>query len=310
MNNLSKIFIAGHRGMVGSAITRKLNELGYTNLILRTSKELDLTRQSDVEDFFKTEKPDQVYLAAARVGGIHANNAYPAEFIYDNLIIQSNIINSSYKHGVNRLLFLGSSCIYPKYAPQPILESTLLSSSLEESNEAYAIAKIAGLKMCQYYRKQYGVMFHSAMPTNLYGINDNIHPENSHVIMGLMNKIYNAKINNLECVEIWGSGTPRREFLFVDDFAKICLQLLKLENPPDWINVGTDQELSILDLANKIARLIGFKGFIKTGDSKMDGTPRKKLDCTLLKSMISFEETSLDEGLRISYQDFLKKTNG
>lgn len=304
---MEKLFIAGHKGMVGSAILRFCKD--YEPITVSKCR-LDLTNQQQVDDFMAKTKPDKVVVCAAKVGGIHANSTYPAEFIYDNLIIQSNLIHSSYKHGVNRLLFLGSSCIYPKFAPQPIPESALLTSPLEGSNEAYAIAKIAGLKMCQHYRKQYGVMFHSAMPTNLYGINDNPHPKNSHVIMGLMNKIHNAKVNNSEYVEIWGSGTPQREFLFVDDFAKICFQLLKVENPPDWVNVGTDQELTILSLAEKIAKLIGFKGFIKTGDPKMDGTPRKKLDCTLLKSMISFDETPLDEGLYISYQDFLKQKNG
>ena len=302
-----KLFVAGHKGMVGSAVCRANTEY---DLITFDKNYLNLRDQSNVDKAIKDTKPDSIIICAAKVGGIYANSTYPAEFIYDNLIIQSNIIHSAYTHGVERLLFLGSSCIYPKFAPQPIPESALLTSSLEGSNEAYAIAKIAGLKMCQHYRKQYGVMFHSAMPTNLYGINDNPHPENSHVIMGLMNKIHNAKVNNSEYVEIWGSGTPQREFLFVDDFAKICFQLLKVENPPDWVNVGTDQELTILSLAERIAKLIGFKGFIKTGDPKMDGTPRKKLDCTLLKSMISFEETPLDEGLYISYQDFLKYKNG
>jgi GDP-L-fucose synthase len=301
-----KLFVAGHNGMVGSAICRYNTEY---DLITFDKKDLDLMDQKNVDEAIKKSKPDLVIICAAKVGGIYANKTYPAEFLYNNLIIQSNIINSSYQHGVERLLFLGSSCIYPKFAPQPISENDLLTSPLEETNEGYAISKIAGLKMCKYYREQYGITYHSVMPTNLYGINDNIHPENSHVIMGLMNRIYDAKINNLEYVEIWGSGKPKREFLFVDDFAKICFDLLKIQNPPDWINVGSDQEITIFDLANKISKLIGFEGYIKTGNPKMDGTPRKKLNCTLLKSLVSFDETPLDKGLEVSYQYFLEQKN-
>ena len=293
--------------MVGSAICRANTEY---ELITFDKKDLNLKDQLTVDYAIKVSKPDAVIICAGKVGGIHANNTYPAEFIYDNLMIQSNIINSSYKHGVSRLLSLGSSCIYPKLAPQPMTEDCLLTSTLEPTNEAYAIAKIAGLKMCQYYRKQYGVTYHSAMPTNLYGLNDNYHPTNSHVIPGLIHRFHEAKINQLPEVQIWGSGTPKREFLFVDDLAKICLNLLKVENPPDWVNVGTDQEVSILELAQKISKVVGFEGNITTGDPAMDGTPRKKLDCTLLKSMVQFEETSFEQGLNISYQNYLQNKNG
>lgn len=303
---MKKIFVAGHKGMVGSAICRANTEY---ELITFDKKELNLKDQLTVDYAIRQTKPDLVVICAAKVGGIHANNTYPADFIYDNLMIQSNIINSSYKHGVGRLLFLGSSCIYPKFAPQPMIEDSLLSSTLEPTNEAYAIAKIAGLKMCQYYRKQYGVTYHSAMPTNLYGTNDNYHPENSHVIPGLIHRFHQAKIQGLPEVKIWGSGTPKREFLFVDDLARICLKLLKVENPPDWVNVGTDQEMSILELAQKISKVVGYEGNITTGDPSMDGTPRKKLDCTLLKSMVQFEETPFDVGLKISYEDYNARNN-
>jgi GDP-L-fucose synthase len=304
---MKKLFVAGHKGMAGSAICRANSEY---ELITFEKKYLNLKDQLTVDFAIKETKPDAVIICAAKVGGIYANNSYSAEFIYDNLMIQSNIINSSYKHGVGRLLFLGSSCIYPKFAPQPISENHLLTSVLEPTNEAYAIAKIAGLKMCQYYRKQYGVTYHSVMPTNLYGLNDNYHPENSHVIPGLIHRFHQAKVQSLPEVKIWGSGTPKREFLFVDDLAKICLQLLKVENPPDWVNVGTDQEMTILELAKKISKVIGYEGSITTGDPSMDGTPRKKLDCTLLKTMIQFEETLFEQGLKISYQDYLQNTNG
>lgn len=303
-NKMKKLFVAGHKGMVGSSVCRANTDY---ELLTFDKKELNLRDQLTVDFAIREYKPDLVIICAAKVGGIHANNTYPADFIYDNLIIQSNIINSSYKHGVERLLFLGSSCIYPKFATQPIREDYLLTSPLEPTNEAYSIAKIAGLKMCQYYRKQYGVTYHSAMPTNLYGINDNYHPENSHVIPGLIHRFHEAKVNNIPEVKIWGSGTPKREFLFVDDLAKICLELLKLENPPDWINVGTDQEMTILELAQKIAKVVGFKGNIITGDPAMDGTPRKKLDCTLLKSVIRFEETPFENGLKFAYEDYKKK---
>jgi len=296
-----RLFVAGHKGMVGSAICRVNTEY---DLITFDKKDLNLKDQLTVDFAIRETKPDVVVICAAKVGGIHANNTYPAEFIYDNLMIQSNIINSSYKHGVGRLLFLGSSCIYPKFSPQPMTEDCLLTSTLEPTNEAYAIAKIAGLKMCQYYRKQYGVTYHSAMPTNLYGLNDNYHPENSHVIPGLVHRFHQAKTQGLAEVKIWGSGTPKREFLFVEDLATICLELLKVENPPDWVNVGADQEISILELAKKISKVVGYEGVIVTGDPSMDGAPRKKLDCTLLRSMIQCNETSFESGLEIIYQDY------
>lgn len=302
--NMKKLFIAGHKGMVGSAILRQCED--YVPLTIDKTN-LDLRDQHQVAAWFEANRPDKVVVCAAKVGGIYANNTYPAEFIYDNLLIQSNIINSSYKYGVERLLFLGSSCIYPKFAQQPMTEDCLLTSTLEPTNEAYAIAKIAGLKMCQYYRKQYGVTYHSAMPTNLYGINDNYHPENSHVIPGLIHRFHEAKVNGALEVKIWGSGTPKREFLFVDDLAKICLQLLNLQDPPDWVNVGTDQEMTILELAQKISTVVGFKGVITTGDPSMDGTPRKKLDCTLLKSNVQFKETPFEVGIELAYQDYLKR---
>jgi len=296
-----RLFVAGHKGMVGSAICRVNTEY---DLITFDKKDLNLKDQLTVDFAIRETKPDVVVICAAKVGGIHANNTYPAEFIYDNLMIQSNIINSSYKYGVGRLLFLGSSCIYPKFSPQPMTEDCLLTSTLEPTNEAYAIAKIAGLKMCQYYRKQYGVTYHSAMPTNLYGLNDNYHPENSHVIPGLVHRFHQAKTQGLAEVKIWGSGTPKREFLFVEDLATICLELLKVENPPDWVNVGADQEISILELAKKISKVVGYEGVIVTGDPSMDGAPRKKLDCTLLRSMIQCNETSFESGLEIIYQDY------
>lgn len=304
---MKKLFVAGHNGMVGSSICRLNTEY---ELITASKDSLNLMDQRSVEYFIKEHKPDIVILCAAKVGGIHANNTYPAEFIYNNLMIESNIINSSYVNKVERLLFLGSSCIYPKFASQPINENELLKSYLEPTNEAYAIAKIAGLKMCQFYRKQYGVIYHSVMPTNLYGLNDNYHPENSHVIPALIRKFHIAKIKSDKEVHIWGTGNPKREFLFVDDLAKICFNLIKLENPPDWINAGSNTELTILELAKKIANIVGYVGDIKTGDSKLDGTPRKKLDCSLLNSFMKLDEMSFDEGLRISYNDFLKKLNG
>jgi GDP-L-fucose synthase len=301
---MSKLFIAGHKGMVGSAVSRFNTKY---ELITVDKNNLDLRNQSGVDSFIKETKPDKVIICSAKVGGIYANSTYPAEFIYDNLMIQTNIINSSFKHGVERLLFLGSSCIYPKHLPQPIKESYLLSSELEPSNEAYAIAKIAGLKMCQHYKKQYGVNYNSAMPCNLYGLNDNYHPKNSHVIPGLINRFHEAKINKAKIFEIWGSGTPKREFMYVDDLAKILLKLLEIKNLPDWINIGTDQEFSILELAEKISKVVGYSGEIKTGDPKMDGILKKKLDCSLLKSFIEFEETFIDDGLPLCYEDFLNK---
>lgn len=303
---MKKLFVAGHNGMVGSSICRNNTEY---DIITASKQYLNLINQKDVDDFIKKIKPNIIIVCAAKVGGIYANDKYPAEFIYNNLMIQSNLIHSAYNNKVERLLFLGSSCIYPKYANQPITEDSLLSSHLEPTNEAYAIAKIAGLKMCQFYRKQYGVTYHSVMPTNLYGKNDNYHPENSHVIPGLIYRFHNAKLNNDPEVVIWGSGSPKREFLFVDDLSKICFELLKLENPPNWINAGSNTELSILELAKKIAEVVGYNGEIKTGDPKMDGTPRKKLDNTFLNSILKIEETPFDIGLKIAYNDFLNGRN-
>jgi GDP-L-fucose synthase len=301
---MEKLFIAGHNGMVGSAMLRRCRN--YAPITVDKS-ELDLRNQSAVDNFIQREKPDKVIVCAAKVGGIYANSKYPADFMYDNLMIQTNIINSAYKYGVKRLLFLGSTCIYPKFAEQPIKEEYLLTDSLESTNEAYAIAKIAGLKLCEFYRKQYGVVYHSVMPTNLYGLNDNYHTDNSHVIPGLIRKLHEAKNRGDETYQIWGSGKPLREFLFADDLAEICYQLLENENPPNWVNAGSVNEISILELAKKIATVVEYKGILLTGDPKLDGTPRKKTDLTLLKSIITYNETFFDTGLKIAYNDFLAK---
>jgi GDP-L-fucose synthase len=298
-----KLFVAGHNGMVGSAICRLNSEY---ELITYDKKDLNLKSQLTVEYAIKQSAPDIVIICAAKVGGIHANNTYPAEFIYDNLIIQSNIIHGSFINGVKNLIFLGSSCIYPKQAPQPIKEEHLLTSPLEPTNEAYAIAKIAGLKMCQHYRKQYGVSYHSVMPTNLYGLNDNYHPENSHVIPGLIRRFYEAKINNLPEVVMWGTGTPLREFLYVDDLAHIILDLIKIDALPDWVNIGSSYEYSIAETANMIKEVVGYTGNIVNDLSKPDGTPRKKLDISLLESLISPQYTDFYTGLQTAYADFLK----
>jgi len=282
MEKNSKIYIAGHRGMVGSAIVRKLTEQGYNNLIYKTSKELDLMRQIDVENFFEKERPDYVFLAAAKVGGIHANNTYPAEFLYNNLMIESNIIHSAYKFGVTKLLFLGSSCIYPKFANQPIKEEYLLTGSLEPTNEAYAIAKITGIELCKFYRRQYGCDFISAMPTNLYGINDNFDLETSHVLPALIRKIHEAKIKNQSEVNMWGTGKPKREFLYVDDLAEACIHLMNNYSDEMHINVGTGEDVEIRELVDIIKRVVGYDGTITNDLSKPDGTPRKLLDVSLL----------------------------
>ena len=307
MNNLSKIFIAGHRGMVGSAITRKLNELGYTNLILRTSKELDLTRQSDVEEFFKTERPEYVFLAAAKVGGIHANNTYRADFIYNNLMIESNIINSSWKFGVKKLLFLGSSCIYPKLAKQPLKEKYLLSDYLEKTNEPYAIAKISGIKLCESYNIQYGTNFISGMPTNLYGPNDNYDLNNSHVLPALISKFHDAKASSRSEVGVWGSGTPLREFLHVDDLADACYFLMENYNDNEIVNIGSGREITIKDLANLISEIVGFEGKIVFNTEKPDGTPRKLLDVSKLKKLGWSSKISLEEGITSVYREYLNQ---
>ena len=305
MNSTSKIFVAGHRGMVGSAVVRRLKQLGYNNIVTRTRKELDLTDQSAVRDFFRTQKIDYAVIAAAKVGGIHANNTYPAEFIYENLSIAQNTIHEAYYSGVNRLLFLGSTCIYPKLAMQPMHESVLLSGELEPTNEAYAIAKIAGLKLCQFYRKQYGCLFHSAMPTNLYGTGDNYHPDNSHVMPALIRRFHEAKEEQLNRVVVWGSGKPLREFLHADDAAAGIVHLLSIKNPPDWVNLGSGFEVSIGDLAYLIAKVVGYVGDIVFDTSKPDGTPRKMTDISLIQSTGWKPEINLEEGIALAYKDFL-----
>jgi GDP-L-fucose synthase len=298
----AKIYIAGHRGMVGSAIVRRLNELGYNNLVYRTSKELDLRRQADVEKFFEEEKPEYVFLAAAKVGGIHANNTYPAEFIYDNLMIEANIIHSAYKYGVKKLLFLGSSCIYPKFANQPIKEEELLSGYLEPTNEAYAIAKISGIELCKFYRRQYGVDFISAMPTNLYGINDNFDLETSHVMPALIRKFHEAKVNGNKEVVMWGTGKPRREFLYVDDLADACVFLMNNYSDELHINVGTGEDIEIRELAEIIKKVVGYEGEIVNDTTKPDGTPRKLLDVTRLHNLGWKHKVELEEGIRKVYE--------
>lgn len=307
MKKTDKIYVAGHRGMVGSAIVRKLEKEGFVNIVTRSSKELDLRNQDAVNQFFETEKPQFVVLAAAKVGGILANNTYRAEFLYDNLMIESNIIHASYLHKVEKLLFLGSSCIYPKMAPQPLKEEYLLSGFLENTNEPYAIAKIAGIKLCEAYRDQYGCNFIAGMPTNLYGPNDNYHPQNSHVIPALIRKFHEAKMQNLKSVEIWGTGTPLREFLYVDDLADACYFLLQEYNEKMFVNIGSGTDLSIKELAETIQQVIGFEGELKFDTSKPDGTPRKLMDVTRLMNAGWKPKIGLKEGLQLAYQDFLQK---
>lgn len=302
----SKIYLAGHNGLVGSAIMRNLQERGYTNIITKTSNDLDLRRQKEVEDFFEKEKPDYVFLAAAKVGGIHANNTYPAEFLYDNLMIESNIIHSAYLSGVEKLLFLGSSCIYPKFAPQPIKESDLLTGLLEPTNEAYAIAKIAGIELCKFYRRQYGVNFISAMPTNLYGINDNFDLNTSHVLPALIRKFHEAKINQEKSVVMWGSGKPLREFLYVDDLADALVHLMLNYSEKTHVNVGTGEDISIANLAKMIKEIVGYEGEIVNDLSKPDGTPRKLLDVSLLHSTGWKHKTSLEEGISKVYKWYIE----
>lgn len=307
MKKTDKIYVAGHRGMVGSAIVRKLEKEGFVNIVTRSSKELDLRNQGAVNQFFEIEKPQFVVLAAAKVGGILANNTYRAEFLYDNLMIESNIIHASYLHKVEKLLFLGSSCIYPKMAPQPLKEEYLLSGFLENTNEPYAIAKIAGIKLCEAYRDQYGCNFIAGMPTNLYGPNDNYHPQNSHVIPALIRKFHEAKMQNLKSVEIWGTGTPLREFLYVDDLADACYFLLQEYNEKMFVNIGSGTDLSIKELAETIQQVIGFEGELKFDTSKPDGTPRKLMDVTRLMNAGWKPKIGLKEGLQLAYQDFLQK---
>lgn len=307
LNKESKIFVAGHRGMVGSAIVRKLEKEGYKNIITRTSSELDLRDQISVKSFFDTEKPEFVFLAAAKVGGIIANNTYRAEFLYDNLQIQNNIIHQSYLNGVKKLMFLGSSCIYPKLAPQPLKEDYLLTGTLEETNEPYAIAKITGIKMCDAYRSQYGSNFISVMPTNLYGYNDNYHPQNSHVLPALIRKFHEAKVNNSSNVTIWGTGNPMREFLFADDLADACYFLMLNYNEPHLINIGTGKDITIKDLALLVKKITGFDGELIFDISKPDGTPRKLMDVSKLHSKGWKHKIELEEGIRLAYKDFLSK---
>jgi len=301
-----KLFIAGHQGMVGAALVRRLAREPGTTLVLRTRRELDLQNQAAVEAFYAAERPDAVIVAAAKVGGIHANATYPAEFLFDNLAIAANTIHGAHRQGVRRLLFLGSSCIYPKLAPQPMPEDCLLTGALEPTNEAYAVAKIAGLKLCQYYRRQYGVLFHSAMPTNLYGPGDNYHPQNSHVLPALIRKFHEAKVARRAEVVAWGTGSPRREFLHVDDLADACAFLLRLENPPDWINVGLGTDVTIRELTETVAAVVGFAGRVAWDASKPDGTPRKLLDVAKLSALGWQARIRLREGLADAYRWFLE----
>lgn len=307
MEKNAKIYVAGHRGMVGSAILRKLQAEGYSNLVIRSSQELDLRNQQAVADFFNSEKPDYVFLAAAKVGGIVANNTYRADFLYENLAIQNNVIHQSYLQGVKKLLFLGSSCIYPKLAPQPLKEEYLLTGLLEPTNEPYAIAKIAGIKLCDAYRNQYGCNFISVMPTNLYGYNDNYHPENSHVLPALIRKFHEAKTSGGTNVTVWGTGSPLREFLFADDLADACYFLMQEYNEAGLINIGMGHDLSIKDLALLIKEVVGFTGDLVFDSSKPDGTPRKLLDVSKLHTLGWKHRIALQEGLALAYQDFLKK---
>jgi len=298
MLKTSKIFVAGSRGMVGSAIVRNLEQNGFTNIITKSSLDLDLRNQQAVFDFFETEKPEFVFLVAAKVGGIHANNTYPAEFIYDNMMIQNNVIHAAYLNKVEKLLFLGSSCIYPKFAPQPIKEEYLLTGALEPTNEAYAIAKISGLKMCEFYKKQYGCNFISAMPTNLYGINDNFNLQNSHVLPALLRKFIEAKQNNAKEVIVWGSGTPMREFLFVDDLAEACIFLMQNYNDTEAVNIGTGEDVTIKELAENIMKIVGFEGNLIFDTSKPDGTPRKLLDVSKINNLGWKHKVNLKEGIQ------------
>ncbi len=304
MNKKDKIYIAGHRGMVGSGILRNLRAKGYDNFVLRTSKELDLRNQAAVDAFFETEKPAYVVLAAAKVGGIQANNIYRAEFLYENMMIEANVIHAAYKHGVDKLLFLGSSCIYPKMAPQPLREDSLLSGFLESTNEPYAIAKIAGIKLCEAYRDQYGSNFISAMPTNLYGPNDNYDLNNSHVLPALIRKFHEAKENKTETVEIWGSGKPMREFLHVDDLAEACVFLLETYNDKGFVNIGTGEDVTISELADIIKNTVGYQGNLVYDASKPDGTPRKLMDVSRIHNLGWKHSIDLKQGIESVYQSY------
>lgn len=306
MNYNDKIYVAGHRGMVGSAIVRNLKAKGYNNIVVRTHSELDLTNQQAVSDFFEAEKPDIVVLAAAKVGGIIANSTYPADFIWENLQIQNNVIMSSYKNNIKKLLFLGSSCIYPRLAPQPMKENCLLTSELEKTNEAYALAKISGLKMCEFFNKQYGTNYISCMPTNLYGINDNYHPENSHVLPALIRRFHEAKNSNAQNVTVWGSGMVYREFLYADDLADACVFLLENYNGDETVNIGTGKEVTIKELAEIVKEVVGFKGELIFDATKPDGTPRKLLDVSKLKSLGWEYKTELKDGIKFAYINYLQ----
>lgn len=306
MEKTSKIYVAGHKGLVGSAIVRSLSKAGYTNIVTRTREKLDLLNQTAVADFFTTEKPDYVFLAAAKVGGIMANKNFPADFIFQNLQIQNNIIDSAYKNNVKKLLFLGSSCIYPKLAPQPIKEEYLLTGSLEPSNDAYALAKISGIKMCQSYNTQYGTNFISVMPTNLYGENDNFDLETSHVLPAMIRKFEDAKNTGAPSVTMWGSGTPMREFLYVDDLAEACLHIINTYNDSSIVNIGTGEDVTIKELAETIAKTVGYEGEIKWDTTKPDGTPRKLLDVSKLHGLGFKHKTSLEDGIKLTYEWYLK----
>ena len=311
-----KIYIAGHRGLVGSAIVRQLEERGFTNLLMRTHKELDLTNQAQVQNFFQQEKPNYVILAAAKVGGIHANNTYPADFIYQNMMIEANVINSAYENKVKRLLFLGSTCIYPKAVEQPMREEAILTDVLEPTNEPYALAKIAGIKLCESYNRQYGTDFRSVMPTNLFGINDNFHPENSHVIPALMQRFHQAKIGNDEEVVVWGTGNAMREFLYVDDMAQASLFVLELDEETyrtntqpmlSHINVGTGKDVTIKEMAEAMKQVVGYKGKLTFDTTKPDGAPRKLIDVSRLSNMGWKYNIDLEDGLRRTYKWYLQK---
>lgn len=301
------VYVAGHSGMVGSALCRAFAARPGAELVTATSKELDLRRQEDTEEFVRKNRPDIVVIAAAKVGGIHANATYPADFAYDNLMIAANLIKAAHANSIERLLFLGSSCIYPKFAEQPIQESSLLTGELEPTNEAYAVSKIAGLKLCEYYRRQHGDLFHSAMPCNLYGLGDNYHAENAHVIPALIRRFHEAKKEGKEQVEIWGSGKPRREFLFADDLAEACLHLLSLQDPPDVVNIGAGEDMTIQEIAQKVADVVGFEGDIVNDCSRPDGTPRKLMDSSRIQSLGWTPKTALANGLSKAYEDFLSR---
>ncbi len=306
MEKDAKIYVAGHRGMVGSAIVRQLEAQGYTNIIVRTHKELDLTRQTEVEEFFAQEKPEYVFLAAAKVGGIMGNATAKADFMYDNMILEMNVINAAWKNGCKKLEFLGSSCIYPKFAPQPMKEDCLLTSSLESTNEAYALAKISGLKYCEYLNTQYGTDYISVMPTNLYGPNDNYHPEHSHVLPALIRRFHEAKEAGVTSVTCWGDGSPLREFMYVDDLADLCVFLMNNYSGNETVNAGTGKELTIKELTELVAKVVGYEGEILWDPSKPNGTPRKLLDVSKAASLGWTYKTELEDGIRLTYKDFLE----